>query len=54
MEPQTEKEVPEEKPKKKKSKGLGDSIEKATKMIGIKPCRACRKRRDKLNELFPY
>jgi len=40
--------------KKKKSKGLGDSIAKATKAIGIKPCGGCKKRRDKLNELFPY
>ena len=48
-----------------KSKGLGDSIEKFTKVTGIKTvvdkvskatgkdC-GCAKRQDKLNELFPY
>jgi|TARA_R110002167_G_scaffold86613_3_gene234384 hypothetical protein len=48
-----------------KSKGLGDSIAKATKITGIKsivdaaskimdkPC-GCNKRQNKLNELFPY
>ena len=48
-----------------KSKGLGDSIEKFTKTIGIKkvvdtvskvtkkPCN-CGKRQDTLNRLFPY
>ena len=51
--------------KKKKSKGLGDTIEKITKATGIKKvvekiseatgkdC-GCAKRQDKLNELFPY
>ena len=51
---------------KNKSKGLGDSIEKFTKATGIKSivnavnklrgkkdC-GCSKRRDKLNEKFPY
>ena len=49
----------------KKSKGLGDSIEKITKATGIKkvvdavskvtkkPCN-CGKRKDNLNKLFPY
>ena len=49
----------------KKSKGLGDSIEKFTKATGIKkvvdtvskvtkkPCN-CGKRQDTLNRLFPY
>ncbi len=48
-----------------KSKGLGDSIEKITTKTGIKtmtekvseglgiPC-GCKKRKDKLNKLFPY
>ena len=44
-----------------KSKGLGDSIEKFTKATGIKKiveklpgdC-GCKKRKDKLNKLFPY
>ena len=43
------------------SKGLGDSIEKVTKATGLKKlvkmvtkdC-GCEKRRDKLNEKFPY
>jgi hypothetical protein len=49
----------------KKSKGLGDSIEKVTKATGIKTvvekiakktgksC-GCSERRDTLNRLFPY
>ena len=44
-----------------KSKGLGDSIEKFTKATGIKkvvekvaPNCGCRKRKDKLNKMFPY
>ena len=49
----------------KKSKGLGDSIEKITKATGIKKvvdtvskvvkkdC-GCRARKDTLNRLFPY
>ena len=49
----------------KKSKGLGDSIEKITKATGIKkvvdavskitkkPCN-CGQRKDTLNRLFPY
>tara|TARA_Y100000593_G_scaffold63540_1_gene117433 strand:+ start:109 stop:366 length:258 start_codon:yes stop_codon:yes gene_type:complete len=36
------------------SRGLGDTIEKATKAIGLRACRGCRKRRDKLNGFFPY
>ena len=51
--------------KNKKSKGLGDSIEKITKATGIKKvvdtvakavnkdC-GCDKRKDNLNRLFPY
>ncbi len=51
--------------KKMKSKGLGDSIEKITKVTGIKtitekisnglnvPC-GCKERKEKLNNLFPY
>ena len=36
------------------SRGLGDTIAKATKAVGIKPCGGCRRRAKKLNELFPY
>lgn len=52
--------------KKKKSKGLGDTIAKLTKAtkidkaaeaiakaFGQEDC-GCKRRRDKLNELFPY
>jgi len=47
---------------KKKSKGLGDSIEKVTKATGIdklvkfvagEDC-GCDKRKESLNKLFPY
>lgn len=46
----------------KKSKGLGDTIEKATKATGVKKavekvfgkdC-GCEERKEKLNKLFPY
>ena len=50
----------------KKSKGLGDTIEKVTKatglnslaqmsanLLGKKDC-GCGKRKDKLNKMFPY
>lgn len=36
------------------SAGLGDTIAKATKAIGIKPCGGCKKRQAKLNKLVPY
>ena len=39
---------------KKQSSGLGDTIAKATKAVGIKPCGKCQKRREKLNKMFPY
>jgi len=39
---------------KPKSKGLGDTVAKITKAVGIKPCGACKKRQKKLNRLFPY
>ena len=37
-----------------KSKGLGDSISKLTKAVGIKPCKSCEKRKNILNKLFPF
>ena len=51
--------------KENKSKGLGDTVEKFTKMLGIKKIMevievetggdcGCDKRKDKLNEIFPY
>jgi len=39
---------------KAKSRGLGDTIAKITKAVGIKPCGGCKKRQKKLNEWFPY
>ena len=36
------------------SKGLGDSIAKLTKVVGIKPCKSCEKRKNILNKLFPF
>jgi hypothetical protein len=37
-----------------KSKGLGDTIEKITKAVGIKPCKPCGARKKTLNKLVPY
>jgi hypothetical protein len=37
-----------------KSKGLGDVIAKVTESVGIEPCVGCKKRKDKLNKLFPF
>lgn len=34
-------------------RGAGDIIAKATKFIGVQPCEACKKRQEKLNQLFP-
>lgn len=51
-----------EKEKSTKPKGLGDTIEMFTKLTGLKQvvetvtngdC-GCKKRKDKLNKLFPY
>ena len=39
------------------SKGVGDTIGKAIKAVSfgkIKPCGACKKRKEKLNKMFPY
>ena len=38
----------------KKSKGLGDTIEKITTATGIKKDCGCGERQDTLNRLFPY
>ena len=40
-----------------KSRGLGDTVEKAIKKATrgkVKPCVGCKKRRDVLNTLLPY
>lgn len=38
----------------RKSKGVGDVIAKITESVGIKPCEGCKKRKEKLNKLFPF
>lgn len=40
--------------KPKGSRGLGDTIAKATKAVGIKPCGGCKKRQEWLNKIVPY
>jgi hypothetical protein len=37
-----------------KSRGLGDTIARITKAVGVKPCGKCKKRQEKLNKLLPY
>jgi len=37
-----------------RDRGLGDTISKVTRKMGIKPCKGCKKRRALLNKLFPY
>ena len=37
-----------------KSRGLGDTIARATKAVGIKPCGGCKKRQEWLNKKVPY
>jgi hypothetical protein len=39
---------------KDKSRGVGDTIAKTTHAIGVKPCRGCKDRQEKLNKMFPY
>lgn len=37
------------------SRGLGDTIKRATSAVGIKkPCGGCQKRRQRLNQAVPY
>jgi hypothetical protein len=40
--------------KVRKLKGLGDTIAKVTKAIGIQPCGGCKERQEFLNKVFPY
>lgn len=35
-------------------RGVGDTVARATKAVGIRPCGGCNKRRDRLNAAFPY
>ena len=43
---------------KNKSKGLGDTVEKITTILGVKKitgnCASCCNRKSQLNQLFPY
>ena len=36
------------------SRGVGDTIAKITKAVGVKPCGKCKKRQEALNKAFPY
>lgn len=38
----------------KKIKGIGDVIAAGTSALGIEPCDGCNKRKEKLNQLFPF
>jgi len=35
-------------------RGAGDIVARAAKLLGIKECDACRRRRAKLNEVLPF
>lgn len=37
-----------------KDQGVGDTLKKLTKAVGIKACKPCEKRAEKMNRLFPY
>ena len=37
-----------------RSRGLGDTVAKVTRAVGIKPCGGCKQRQKALNKLFPY
>jgi hypothetical protein len=39
---------------KRKPRGLGDSVKKLLDKMGVKQCGGCRKRQEKLNQMFPY
>jgi len=36
------------------SRGLGDTLAKLTRAVGIKPCAGCKRRQRWLNRVFPY
>jgi hypothetical protein len=40
--------------KPRASAGLGDTIAKITKAVGVQPCSGCKERQEKLNKWFPY
>ena len=39
---------------KQESKGIGDTIAKMTKTVGIEPCQGCEERRQRFNEKIAY
>jgi hypothetical protein len=41
-------------PSPPRSRGLGDTIVRLTRWLGLRPCGKCQRRRDALNRLFPY
>lgn len=53
-EPQVEQVIIETPNTEEQSKGLGDTIKKITRWLGIEPCDACEQRAAKLNQTFPY
>ena len=36
------------------SQGLGDTVAKVTKALGVQPCGGCKKRQERLNRMVPY
>lgn len=48
------KEYEEHSLKNMKTSGLGDLIGKVTNKLGIEECEGCKKRKEKLNKLFPW
>lgn len=47
-------EIREPEPEPVASRGLGDTVAKITKAIGVRPCGGCSKRQATLNRLVPY
>jgi len=35
-------------------RGLGDTVKRIAEKAGAKPCEGCKKRQEKLNQMFPY
>lgn len=43
-----------ETPQDAKSRGLGDTLAKLTRAVGVRPCNGCEKRQRWLNKVVPY
>lgn len=41
-------------PRDERSRGLGDTIARVAKRLGIRHCEACEERRRRLNRIVPY